>query len=370
MRPRYLTFAPLHLPRMVLRHLLRKLSADRRGPCNLSQDEAFRAFASILGGGESEITTAAFLTTIRWKGVTVEELTGFAQAARLQAKIPCQGMAGLVTVCPPHDGYDQFVPLEVVSGMIAAGAGARVLIISDRCVPPRRGLTSASVLEALGLSMTWDPSEAEDWVAKGGFAAIAAVGMLPAMIGLRRIRGEVGLRTPLSTVEKLLAPAGCAVVMGAMDGPVLGTAVEVISGLGHDRGIAIQGLGGGVIPSIRKRTRGIQLTDGHLVPLTVEPQDFGLLGSEEPELPMFGPPEEGYGTADNPELVKACGEMALLVLAGEMGPARNAALLGAAVMLKASGRCLTLAEGVDAAVKSLDEGAASGVLERLRTLTN
>ncbi|MDA1265353.1 MAG: hypothetical protein O2816_09780 [Planctomycetota bacterium] len=352
---------------MVLRHLLRVLGNDPKDARNLSREEAARAFSSILGGGESELTIAAFLTALRWKGLTVQELTGFAEAARAQAKMPCQGMSGLVTLCPPHDGQDHHPPLEVAAGLAAAGAGARVLIISDRCVPPRRGLTAASVLESLGLSMTWDPSEAEDWVAKGGFAAISIAGLLPSMLPLRRVRGDMVVRTPLSTLEKLMAPSGSAVVLGAQEGPVLGIAVEVIQALGHPRGAALQGVDGGVVPSVRRRTRGIELTEGHLVPLTVEPADFGL-EAPEPELPMFGPPEEGYGTADNPALITAVGEITRAVLKGEPGSARNATILGAAVALKASGRCMTLAEGVDAATTSLDSGAALAVLENLRGL--
>ena len=68
---------------------------------------------------------AAFLTALRWKGVTVEELTGFAEAARSQARLPCAGMPGLVTLCPSHDGQDHHPPLEVAAGLVAAGAGAR-----------------------------------------------------------------------------------------------------------------------------------------------------------------------------------------------------------------------------------------------------
>ena len=56
------------------------------------------------------------------------------------------------------------------------------------------------------------------------------------------------------------------------------------------------------------------------------------------------------------------------MLEGQAGPARNAAILGAAIMLKACGRCLTLAEGVDAAANALDTGAAREVLERVRAL--
>ena len=72
-----------------------------------------------------------------------------------------------------------WIALAVVAGAGAAGAGARVLLLSDRNVPPRRGLTAAHVLESLGASMTWDPTEAEDWVARTRFGACAVSGFRP-----------------------------------------------------------------------------------------------------------------------------------------------------------------------------------------------
>jgi anthranilate phosphoribosyltransferase len=305
---------------------------------------------------------------MRWKGVRVDELTGFARAARDAARLPCREMPGLVCVCPPHDGHDGIPPLDAVAGLIAAGAGARVLLITDRCVPPKRGLTAVHVLQYVGTAVTWDPSEAEEWVAEARFAAIAMSGMLPEMLALREVRRQLGVRTPLHTVEKLIAPPSAAVVLGAQAGPVLGTAVETIAGLGHPRGIAIQGLDGGVIPTVRKRSRGIELAGSHQVPLSVEPADFGLSAERDPELPIYGPGEEGEGTGDNPLLVEAAGAAVDRVLRGEPGPARSASLLGAAVVLKAAGRAMTLAEGVDQAVNALDAGAAWDVLHRVREL--
>jgi anthranilate phosphoribosyltransferase len=259
-------------------------------------------------------------------------------------------------------------PLETAAGLVAAGAGVKVLVVSDRCVPPKRGLTASSALEALGLSMTWDPAQAERWVASAGFAVISASGMLPGLMGLRRVRGEIGVRTPLATIEKLIAPPNAAMVTAAQAGPVLGVAVEVLASLGHSRGIAIQGAEGGVIPQLTRRTRGIELSGSHQVPLSIEPADFGLGGGQEPDLPMFGPPDEGYGTGDNPQLVQACGEITRSVLAGETSPARSATCLGAALMLKAVGRAHTLADGVSQAAESIDSGAARRVLQRLREL--
>lgn len=351
---------------MILRDLLRVLGSGNRDGRNLTEDEAHSAFATVLAGNESDIQIGAFLIALRWKGVTMEELCGFARAARSLATIPCSGVPGLVCVCPPHDGTEQTSPLDVAAGFIAAAAGARVMIITDRCVPPKRGLTAASVLEYLGAGLTWDPREVEAWIVKTRFGAIAAPGMLPGLLGLRRVRGDIGVRTPLSTVEKLIAPSTAAMVVGTQGGPVLGMAIEVIQSLGHPHGIAIQGVAGGITPSVRKRTRAIELERGLIAPLAIDPEDHGLKGDCDDELPMFTPPEEGRGAGDNGALVRAAGERTLGVLAGQEGPARNAALLGAAVLLKAAGRAMTVAEGVDLAVTALDSGGASGVLERLR----
>jgi len=350
---------------MILKDLLRVLgSADRRDGRNLTKQEAFQAFASILEGGESEIRVATFLTAMRWKGVSVEELTGFATAARQLADLPCVGMAGLVCVCPPMDGYDEVPPLELASALVTAAAGVRVLMMTDRGVPPRRGLTAASALEALGAGIFWDPHKAEDCVAEIGFAALSLTSILPPLLGLRRVRGDMGLRTPLSTVEKLILPPTASVVIGTQAGPVLGIAVETMSNLGHPSGIALQGLRGGTTPTVRKRTRGIELSGQHKTPLTVDPADFGLMNPADPELPMFGPPEDGRGSGDNPALRKAAAEMVRDVLDGHLGPARDATLLGAAVLLKAAGRVMTLAEGVDTAVTSLDSQAPLDILDK------
>ncbi len=353
---------------MVLRRIMRSLGSSPQRARNLSREEASQAFTSILHGSEPASLIASFLITLRWKGVTTEELMGMAMAVRAQSRIPCMGMNGLVSVSPPQDGHETIPPLEVAAGLVAAAAGARVLVVSDRCVPPRRGLTAANVLESLGLSMTWDPSEAEDWVAKVGFAAVSVSGLCPPLLALRKVRGDMVIRTPLSTLEKLIAPAGAAILIGAQNGPVLGTAVEVLKGLGHRRGVALQGLEGGIVPSVRKRTRGIEIDGDHLVSVTVEPADFGLDMSEDPELPLFGPSEDGFGASDNPALCEQAGAVTRSVLAGDHGSARNATLLSAALMLKASGRCLTIAEGVDAATKALDSGAALDKVERLRSL--
>ncbi|MEZ5979320.1 MAG: amidohydrolase family protein [Planctomycetota bacterium] len=360
-RPGY----PVRSP-MILTHLLRVLGTGARGGRNLTTDEAYDAFASILDGRESEIQVGAFLVALRCKGVTCEELVGFARAARDRAKVPCEGMEGVVAVSSPMEGYESTPPLEVAAGFVAAAAGARVLLITDRGVPPKRGLTAGSVLHHLGAGMTWDAKEAEARVAAKGFAGVASVGMLPALLGLRRIRRDVAVRTPLATIEKLLAPKSAAVVLGAQAGPVLGTAVEVTQALGHGSALTIQGLEGGVIPPLGKRTRGIHLDGSHQVPMTLDPGDFGFGASREPELPMYGPPEDGQGTGDNPMLVQAAADQTLAVLAGEIGSVRSATLLTAAVMLRAARIVRTFAEGVDRASEALESGAASAVLAKAR----
>ncbi|MDP6538724.1 MAG: hypothetical protein QF903_06055 [Planctomycetota bacterium] len=354
---------------MSLRDLLKHVAPGRNDVRHLTFDECREAMDACLSGSEDEVTVGAFWVALRAKGATVEELRGFASAARARANLPCENVGGLVWISPPLGGYESNPPLEVAAGLVAAGAGASVMICTDRCVPPKRGLTASSVLEGLGLSMTWDPAEAESWVEQTRFAVCSVSGMLPELLALRRVRDEIAVRTPLSTVEKLISPPSASVMAGTQSGPVLGIAVEVLQELGHKRALAVQGMEGGVVPSVRRKTRAIELSEGYLISVHVEPEDFGLECDGEPELPLFSPPPEGKGQGDNEALVRAAAEMTALVLAGEPSPARSATLIAGALILKAAGRCMTLAEGVDAATISLDTGKAREALERLRELS-
>ena len=86
---------------MILRDLLRILGSDRRDGRNLTHQEAYRAFELIFQGGQSEIQTGAFLIALRWKGVTVQEVAAFAQAARDHARLDCMLARGdrIVVLC-------------------------------------------------------------------------------------------------------------------------------------------------------------------------------------------------------------------------------------------------------------------------------
>ena len=117
---------------MILRDLVRLLGSAKRDGRNLTREEAYRAFELLIAGGQSEIQIGAFLIALRWKGVTVEEVIAFAEAARAHANIPCKDVEGLVCVMPPHEGFESHPPLEVAGSVIAAGAGCPVLLVTDR----------------------------------------------------------------------------------------------------------------------------------------------------------------------------------------------------------------------------------------------
>ena len=104
------------------------------------------------------------------------------------------------------------------------------------------------------------------------------------------------------------------------------------------------------------------------MPLSCDPADFGLESEQEPDLPMFGPPEDGRGTGDDTVLASAAADVTRAVLAGEHGPARAATLLTAGLILKAGGRGHSLADSVGLAAEVLDSGRARDVCEKLESL--
>jgi hypothetical protein len=101
----------------------------------------------------------------------------------------------------------------------------RVLILSDRCVPPKRGLTAASVLAALGRGADLGSDRSRGLGREEPrFGVVSCSGMLPALMGLRRVRGEVGdAHAARDRARSCSRRPRVAARCGAQPGPVLGT---------------------------------------------------------------------------------------------------------------------------------------------------
>src|SRR5579863_7424827 len=104
----------------VLKEILISLAGGR----GLTSDEAAAA-AEIMDGSASPVQIAAFLTALRQKGETPEEITGCARAMRERAVRVDGGPGVILDTCGTGgDGAGTF-NISTVSALVAAGCGVR-----------------------------------------------------------------------------------------------------------------------------------------------------------------------------------------------------------------------------------------------------
>ena len=245
-----------------------------------------------------------------------------AMAARAQSRIPCVGMNGLVSVSPPQDGHETMPPLEVAAGWWRP--------------PPARACwwcrTAASRPVAGSPPRTcWRPRALDDLGSLRG-GGLGHQGRLRRCLRGRALpaapESPEGARRhdrPHAAVDPREArsrrPARrCS--SAPRTGPCSGRRSR--SSRGSGIGAASRSRDRRRRGALRReRTRGIEIDGDHLVSVTVEPADFGLDSDADPELPLFGPPEDGLGASDNPALCEAAGAVTRSVLAGEPGAAQR-----------------------------------------------
>ncbi len=322
---------------------------------NLAEAEAAGVMRQIMQGEATDAQIACYLTALRMKGETVEEITGSARVMREKA-VPIRLSAEFqVDTCGTGGDMAHTFNISTTAAFVVAGAGVAVAKHGNRSVSSKSG--SADVLAALGVNLEVPSRCVEDCLAEAGIAFLFAPLMHQAMryaIGPRR---EIGIRTIFNLLGPLTNPAGVsAQIMGVYAADLTGMLAQALGNLGIRRAFVVHGMDGLDEITITDRTKVSEYGKGSVRDYFIHPSDFGLPVGKAADL-------KGGDAKENAEI-------ALAVLKGGKGPQRDIVLLNAAAGIAASGKARDIAEGLPLAADSIDSGAAMGKLERLRAITN
>ena len=176
------------------------------GGANLSSAESAEVFGEIMSGEVEPQILAAFLTALKMKGETVEEVAGAARAMRARATYINAGNSRPVDIVGTGgDGLDTF-NISTTSAFIIAGAGIAVAKHGNRAATGKCG--SGDVLAALGFNLDVHPSVMEHCLQEEGIAFLFAPKMHPAMRFAAPVRKALGFRTVFNLLGPLVNPAG------------------------------------------------------------------------------------------------------------------------------------------------------------------
>ena len=336
---------------------------DRR---DLSRIEAAAAMDAIMSGAATDAQIAAFLTALRMKGETVEELIGFAQVMRQKvARVRPHGheMAALsgtdrevlIDTCGTGGDASGSFNVSTATAFVVAGTGLKVAKHGNRSMS---GLTSSSlcgsadVVETLGVSLELTPDQVAQCIDEVGIGFLYAPLLHTAMKHVMPARREIGVRTVFNLLGPLTNPAGAnAQVIGVAAAPLTEMLARVLAELGTLRAFVVHGADGLDEISNTGESHIAEVHEGVVRTSRVRPEDFGLPRATIREL-------QGGDRQENADIIRR-------LLGGEAGPRRDIVLMNAAAALVVGNKARGLKEGVGLAAQSIDTGAAAGKLSAL-----
>ncbi len=328
------------------RAVIKAVGTGPRGSRALTFEEARGATAGLLGGEVSPVQAGAFLVAMRIKGETPAELAGIAQALRDAAATIAPGQApggrAIVACAGAYDGISEAPHLSLAAAVLAAAAGARVVVHCGSTIGPKRGTTPGDVLVALGGPLRPQPAESLAMLERADVALVHAGAAIPGWEALARVRDEIGLRGPLHTAEKLVDHLGATCfVVGHTHSSYRERIIGALKLLGAQRAIALRGVEGTDI--LRAGRPSAADANG---PLEIAESPGSVLrGDADPQV--------------SADLTRA------IVAGDEHGVAGRTAILSAGLRLYAAGRCDSVGAGAALVSAAVDDGRAAATLEAL-----
>jgi len=320
---------------------------------NLSQEEATLTMNEIMSGEATPAQIASFLTALRMKGETIDEITGCAKIMR-EKVTPIKTKADyLVDTCGTGGDGSHTFNISTIAALVAAGAGVRIAKHGNRAASSKCG--SADLLKELGVNIEASAETVAKCVDEVGIGFLFAVMLHPAMkhaIGPRR---EIGIRTIFNVLGPLTNPAGAqAQILGVYDPDLTEPLARVLKNLGSHHVFVVHGDGLDEITTTGT-TNISELKDGEVHSYTIKPADFGFAETNKASL-------LGGTVEDNARI-------ALSILGGEKGAKRDIVLLNASAAIVVGGKASDIAEGVSLAEVSIDSGKAMEKLEMLKKVS-
>jgi anthranilate phosphoribosyltransferase len=335
---------------------------------NLEEKEMETVMEEIMTGQATSAQIASFVTALRIKGETVDEITGAARVMRTKAKKVCvnnhlvnldrdeinvDDETILDTCGTGGDGTNTF-NVSTTTAFVAAGAGVKVAKHGNRAVSSRCG--SADVLENLGVKLDINDTSVERCIREIGIGFLYAPRFHGAMKYMATVRREIGFRTIFNLLGPLTNPAGATVqVLGVYSPDLTATMAEVLGRLGTRQAFVVCGTGTYDEISICGPTTVSHVKDAHVKTYEMTPEEFGFQRAAPEAI-------RGGNARENARIVRQ-------ILAGEKGPRRDMVLLNAAAAFVAADLVKDFGDGIAKAGDSIDSGRAREKLESLVRLT-
>ena len=320
---------------------------------SLSTDQATQTMNEIMDGEATPAQFGAFVTALRLKGETPEEIAGMARVMR-EKSLHVHVEGSLVDTAGTGADASSSFNISTTAGLVVAGAGVMVAKHGNRAMSGSCG--STDVLEGLGMKIELSPEGVQRCLEEAGFGFMFAQTYHPSMRFAAGPRREIGIRTVFNILGPLTNPAGAKNNLVGVADPTVGDKMaQVLGRLGSTHALVVHGQDGLDEVTVGDATQVWEMRDGAVSAYTITPEELGFSRA----------PREALRAGS----VEEAAQILRQVLAGRPGPTRDVTLANAAAALLVADRVTTLTEGVALAAESIDSGKAQKVLDRVLALS-
>lgn len=319
---------------------------------DLTIDEMKNATSHCFTNEVTGTEIAAFLTALRIKGETSDEIAGIVEVIRSQSDLSQINLPNVMDNCGTGGDRSNSFNISTTTAFVLAGAGVTIAKHGNRSISSKTG--SADVLEHLGVSLTFSKDDTEEMLRKNNITFLFAPHVHANLRPFMKIRQELGLPTIFNLIGPLTNPIELeSQLIGVYQRDKLETVAKSLHKLGRQRALVVNGAGFMDEASLAGENHLVLLDDGKITSFTLHPNDVGL--------PTYDNTEIQGGDAE------VNSKILLSVLNNEDSPYLDTVLLNAALGLYANGKTTTIQEGVEMARHSIASGSA---LSRLNTLVD
>ncbi|MDY6934667.1 MAG: bifunctional anthranilate synthase component II/anthranilate phosphoribosyltransferase [Spirochaetota bacterium] len=322
---------------------------------DLSEDVAVPVINEIMEGNATEAQIASFITALRLKGETIEEITAFAKVMREKSIKIESASQDFVDTCGTGGDESGSFNISTAAAFVAAGSGVRVAKHGNRSVSSKAG--SADLLEeGFNIKIDLSPHDIAKCIDEVGIGFLFAPKLHPAMkyaIGPRR---EIGIRTVFNILGPLTNPARASYqMMGVYSQDLVEKLASVLKNLGLKRGFVVSSDDGLDEVSISSPTLVAHIDENGVDMNRFSPEDVGYTFDDIGSI-------KGGNALDNANIIRK-------ILKGERDSRRNIVCLNAGFAIAAC-KNIPIPEGVKMAEEAIDSGSALKKLEELVEFTN
>lgn len=336
---------------------------------DLTEREMEEVMREITTGSATASQIASFITALRMKGETPEEITAAAKIIKERAsginigddtvcldreEITVERETILSTTRKSTEGTNIF-NISTATALVLAAGGLKLAKYVKKSVFPLCGC--ADVVEALGVHLDLTSTQLERCFKVLGICFLHEHLVQNGLKHIIDLRKKIGIRTIFNLLDPLINPTRAKVqVLGVYEPGLTETMALVLKNLGIKKGLVVYGEDTLDEMSITGKTKVTEFKDGGIRSYFIEPEDFGMKKGKLIEI-------QGGTKEQNAKII-------LDVLKGDRGAKRDIVILNAAAAFMIAGRAKDFNEGIELANQSIDSGKALHALERLIEFTN